>query len=107
MFLEGQDGVYRRMAINSSGNVRESRYYLQLAGAEARERLLLAAATMWGVPVSELVAKDSIITHAKSNKRTTYGAIAGKAAATVLPDPSKIKMHKHRYTPAGDRAEKL
>jgi isoquinoline 1-oxidoreductase beta subunit len=39
-------GVYRRFDTNSSGSVRESRYYLQMAGAEARERLLLAAAAM-------------------------------------------------------------
>jgi isoquinoline 1-oxidoreductase beta subunit len=90
--LEEYDGVYRRMAINSSGNVREGRYYLQLAGAEARERLLLAASNEWGVPVTELVAKDSVITHAKSKRRITYGAIAGKAAHTQLPDPSKVKM---------------
>src|SRR5262245_52465104 len=90
--LEGANGVYRRMIIHSSGNVRESRYYLQQAGAEARERLLLAAANEWGVPVSELVAKDSVITHAKSKRRTTYGAIASKAARTPLPDPSKIKI---------------
>ena len=38
------NGVYRRMSTNNSGSVRESRYYLQMAGAEARERLLLAAA---------------------------------------------------------------
>src|SRR5437660_673522 len=80
------------MIIHSSGNVRESRYYLQQAGAEARERLLLAAANEWGVPVSELVAKDSVITHAKTKRRTTYGAIAAKAARTPLPDPSKIKI---------------
>lgn len=90
--LDGQDGVYRRMGINSSGNVRESRYYLQQAGAEARERLLLAAATEWGVPVSELVAKNSVITHAKTNRRTTYGAIAARAARTSLPDPSRIRI---------------
>ena len=65
---------------------------MQYAGAEARERLLLTAATEWGVPVSELVAKDSVITHAKSNRKTTYGAIAGKAAQTPLPDPSRIKI---------------
>src|SRR5215472_18881324 len=56
-------GVYRRFDTNSNGSVRESRYYLQMAGAEARERLLLAAAEMWKVPVSELTAKNSIITH--------------------------------------------
>jgi isoquinoline 1-oxidoreductase beta subunit len=90
--LANMKGVYRRMIIHSSGNIRESRYYLQLAGAEARERLLLAAANMWSVPVTELVAKDSVITHAKTKRRTTYGAIAARAADTPLPDPSKIKI---------------
>src|SRR5215468_11363874 len=61
-------GVYRRFDTNSSGSVRESRYYLQMAGAEARERLLLAAATMWKVSVSELVAKDSVITHSPTGR---------------------------------------
>jgi isoquinoline 1-oxidoreductase subunit beta len=88
----GNKGVYRRMATSSSGSVRECRYYLQMAGAEARERLLLAAAAMWGVPASELTAKNSVITHAASGRRTTYGAMAAKAAQMVLPDPSKIKI---------------
>jgi isoquinoline 1-oxidoreductase subunit beta len=88
----GNKGVYRRMATNSSGSVRESRYYLQMAGAEARERLLLAAAAMWQVPTSELVAKNSVITHAKTGRRTTYGAVAAKAAKIVLPDPSKLNI---------------
>src|ERR1700719_1326124 len=85
-------GVYRRMSTGSSGSVRESRYYLQMAGAEARERLLLAAAKLWGVPTSELKAKDSVITHAASGRRTTYGALAAKAAHIALPDPSRIKI---------------
>jgi isoquinoline 1-oxidoreductase subunit beta len=85
-------GVYRRFDTNSSGSVRESRYYLQMAGAEARERLLLAAAAMWTVPTSELVAKNSVITHTPSGRRTTYGAVAARAAQIALPDPSKIKI---------------
>jgi isoquinoline 1-oxidoreductase beta subunit len=85
-------GVYRRFDTNSSGSVRESRYYLQMAGAEARERLLLAAATTWEVPTSELAAKDSVITHTPTGRRTTYGAIAARAARITLPDPSKIKI---------------
>jgi isoquinoline 1-oxidoreductase beta subunit len=88
----GMTGVYRRFDTNSSGSVRDSRYYLQLAGAEARERLLLAAAEKWNVPVSELTAKDSVVTHASSGRRTTYGALAARAAQIKLPDPSKIKM---------------
>src|SRR5450755_2145703 len=85
-------GVYRRLDTNSSGSVRESRYYLQMAGAEARERLLLAAAQLWSVPTAELTAKDSVVTHAASGRRTTYGALAAKAAQLKLPDPSKIKI---------------
>jgi isoquinoline 1-oxidoreductase beta subunit len=86
------NGVYRRMATNSSGSVREGRYYLQLAGAEARERLLLAAAAEWKVPVSELTAKDSVITHARTKRRTTYGAMAARAAQLPHPDPSRITI---------------
>ena len=85
-------GVYRRFDTNSSGSVRESRYYLQMAGAEARERLLLAAAETWNVPSSELVAKDSIVTHTPSGRRTTYGALAARAAEITLPHPEKIKI---------------
>jgi isoquinoline 1-oxidoreductase beta subunit len=88
----GDKGVYRRMSTASSGSVRESRYYLQMAGAEARERLLFAAAALWSVPVSELAAKNSVITHAPTGRRITYGAIAAKAAQIALPDPSKIKI---------------
>ena len=37
------DTLYRRMRTNAAASVKDGRYYLQLAGAEARERLLLAA----------------------------------------------------------------
>ncbi len=87
------DGVYGRMVIHSSGNIRENKYYLQLIGAEARERLLHTAAAEWKVPVSDLVAKDSVITHTRSRLQTTYGAIAAKAAAMTLPfDPATIRI---------------
>ena len=90
---ESGDGVYGRLWIHSSGNVRENKYYLQLIGAEARERLLHTAAAEWKVPVSDLVAKDSVITHTKSRLQTTYGAITAKAATMTLPyDPATIRI---------------
>src|SRR5262249_60056372 len=52
-----ENRVYQRMATNASGAVRSSREYLQQAGASARERLMAAAATEWGVPRSELAVK--------------------------------------------------
>ena len=65
------DSLYRRMRTNAASSVKDGRYYLQLAGAEARERLLLTAAQRWSVPVAELTAKDSVITHARSGHTKT------------------------------------
>src|SRR3954469_8688729 len=48
------NSLYRRMRTNAASSVKDGRYYLQLAGAEARERLLLAAAGSWNVPVGEV-----------------------------------------------------
>ena len=86
------DSLYRRMRTNEAASVRDGRYYLQLAGAEARERLLLAAASLWDVPVAELSAKDSLITHTQSGQQTSYGQIAHLAAATPHPDPESITI---------------
>jgi isoquinoline 1-oxidoreductase beta subunit len=86
------DSLYRRMRTNAASSVKDGRYYLQLAGAEARERLLLAAAELWTVPVSELKAKDSIIMHTASGRTTTYGKIAGRAARTPHPNPETIRI---------------
>ena len=86
------DSLYRRMRTNAASSVKDGRYYLQLAGAEARERLLLAAAQLWNVPAGELTAKDSIITHTRSGRTTSYGQIAGRAAATPHPNPEHITI---------------
>jgi isoquinoline 1-oxidoreductase beta subunit len=72
--------------------VKDGRYYLQLAGAEARERLLLAAAKSWGVPVEELSSADSVITHRPTGRTTTYGQMAPLAAQTPHPHPERIRI---------------
>jgi isoquinoline 1-oxidoreductase beta subunit len=86
------DSLYRRMRTNAASSVKDGRYYLQLAGAEARERLLLAAAALWQVPVTELTAKDSVISHAASGRTTTYGRVAAAAAQTPHPNPEAITI---------------
>src|SRR5690242_21552299 len=86
------DSLYRRMRTNAASSVKDGRYYLQLAGAEARERLLLAAAELWKVPVAELTAKDSVVTHGPSGRTTTYGKLAGSAGRIPHPHPEKITI---------------
>jgi isoquinoline 1-oxidoreductase subunit beta len=86
------DSLYRRMRTNAASSVKDGRYYLQLAGAEARERLMLAAANEWRVPVDEITAKDSVLTHSKSGRKTTYGKVAALAARTPHPNPEAIAL---------------
>jgi isoquinoline 1-oxidoreductase beta subunit len=86
------DSLYRRMRTNEAASVKDGRYYLQLAGAEARERLLLAAANDWKVRIEELTARDGVITHGPSARTTTYGQIAHLAAATPHPNPEGIRI---------------
>jgi len=86
------DSLYRRMRTNAASSVKDGRYYLQLAGAEARERLLLAAAKLWGVPVEEVSSKNSIITHRPTGRTTTYGKVASLAAETPHPHPERIRI---------------
>jgi isoquinoline 1-oxidoreductase beta subunit len=80
------------MRTNAASSVKDGRYYLQLAGAEARERLLLAAAAVWEVPVGELAAKHGVITHRPSGRTTTYGKVAALASRTPHPNPKAIAI---------------
>src|SRR5712671_2147967 len=86
------NSLYRRMRTNAAASVKDGRYYLQLAGAEARERLLLAAAKSWGVPFEEVGSANSVITHRPTGRTTTYGQVAALAAQTPHPNPERIRI---------------
>jgi isoquinoline 1-oxidoreductase beta subunit len=91
--IEGiPNSLYRRMRTNAAASVKDGRYHLQLAGAEARERLLLAAAKSLGVPVEELSAANSVITHRPTGRATTYGQVAPLAAQMPHPNPERIRI---------------
>ena len=53
-------------------------------GASARERLKAAAAAEWKVPVAEVAAKDSVLTHTPSGRTFRYGDVAAKAGTIKL-----------------------
>src|SRR5688500_9187646 len=102
------DSLYRRMRTNAASSVKDGRYYLQLAGAEARERLLLAASSLWNVPVAELTASNSVITHTPSGRTATYGRIAQRAAETPHPEPDTITIKPpDRWTLMGTEQKNL
>src|ERR1700687_3180019 len=55
-----------------STNPERMKLMLQV-GASARERLKAAAAGEWKVPVAEISAKDSVLTHTPTNRTLRYG----------------------------------
>src|SRR5947209_999899 len=64
------------------------------AGAAGRMALTEAAAASMGVPASELVVRDSTISHPKAKKSMTYADVvkSGNATKTFTPDEIKARQ---------------
>ncbi len=62
----------------TAGSNAVTSYYrpLRIVGAQVRRVLLDNAARKWGVPVEELTTEPSVVVHAKSGRKLTYGDIA-------------------------------
>ncbi len=82
------------MASVGSRTIRNSQEYLRRGGAAAREMLIAAAAQQWGVPASECSAAASVITHAPSKRKTSFGKVASAAAKLEPPKDVKLKDPK-------------
>ena len=86
--------IFGPMTTGGSRAIRDSQEILRKAGAAAREMLTTAAAKEWGVPASELTAANSVITHAASNRSTTFGKVAEAASKLEVPKKPKLKDPK-------------
>ena len=73
-----------------SRGIRASHEYVRKGGATARMMLIQAAADAWGVPAAECSAANSVITHGRSGRTTTYGKVA--AAAAKLTPPADVAL---------------
>jgi isoquinoline 1-oxidoreductase subunit beta len=85
-----RDRIWGNFSTGGSRGIRESQEYVRKGGAAARMMLVQAAANEWKVPASECQAANSVISHAASGRKTTYGAVA--AAAGRLPQPTTISL---------------
>jgi len=68
------------MSTGGSRGIRGSQDYVRRGGAVARMMLVQAAANEWNVPTSELTTANSVISHAASGRKTSYGKVAAAAA---------------------------
>src|SRR5712691_621211 len=69
------------LSYSSSATVRAYYKPLRIAGAQARRVLLDAVAAKWDVPVAELSTEPSVVVHAPSGRRVSYGEVAAFARA--------------------------
>jgi isoquinoline 1-oxidoreductase beta subunit len=82
--------AWGNMSTGGSRSVRGSQQVLRKAGAAAREMLLAAAGTRWGVPAAECRAHNSVITHVPSGRTLRFGEIA--AAAAQIRPPTEVEL---------------
>ena len=76
---------------NTDGSNSISGFYeaMRIAGATARTMLENAAASKWGVPVSECHAKNHEVLHA-SGKKLGFGELVTTAATQPVPKPADL-----------------
>lgn len=82
--------VWGSYSTGGSRGIRTSEQYVRKGGAAARMMLIQAAANQWNVPASECLAKDSVITHTPSGRKTSYGKVS--VAASQLEVPKEIPL---------------
>ncbi len=74
---------YDNYAFQTSASFATRGYFkaMRIAGAQARRVLIDAVAAKWGVPAQELSTEPSVVVHKATNRRISYGEIAGFAKA--------------------------
>jgi isoquinoline 1-oxidoreductase subunit beta len=86
--------VFRSQFVVASLTTRAYWMPLRTAGAQARRVLLDAVAERWKVPVTELTTEPSMVIHAASNRKISYGDVVSFAMAPEkLPEikPTDLK----------------
>lgn len=83
--------VFGSQGTGGSTSIRAGYMPMRAAGAAAREMLVTAAATMWGVDPSTCRTENGEVLHPPSGKRASYGSLTEKAAAVPAPKEPKLK----------------
>jgi isoquinoline 1-oxidoreductase beta subunit len=87
----------------TAGSLTVQAYFerIRMAGAQARRLLVDSAAAYWDVPVDELETEPSVVVHAPSGRRLSYGEIASfTEVPEALPEIGEDELKAfgtHRY----------
>lgn len=83
---------------DGSTSIRKHFDLLRNAGATAREMMIASAASLWGVPGEECVAREHAVHHEASGQSAGFGDLVATAADMPLPEKASFKDRKdYRY----------
>lgn len=92
------DERYGDQNTDGSTSIRKQFDLLRSAGATAREMLVAAAATAWGVPVDECEARNHAVHHPASGNSADYGDLVAKLDRIEIPqNPAFKSPAEYRY----------
>jgi len=86
------DTKYGDQNTDGSRSIRDFYDAFRRAGAAARSMLVSAAAARWQVPASEITVQNSVLIHAKSNRRLPFATVVAEAAKLPVPKDENLKF---------------
>ncbi len=90
---EYEDPVWGGHTTGGSTSVRHMYETFRMAGAQARQMLIMVAAREWNVPPGQCETRMGSVIHEASKRELSYGMLAEieNAAKTHMPAPGQIK----------------
>jgi len=84
------DSKYGSQSTGGSTSIRKNWEPLRVAGATAREMLILAAANKWKINSSNCYAENGFVVNRSNGNKLSYGELVEDAAK--LPVPTNVKL---------------
>jgi isoquinoline 1-oxidoreductase beta subunit len=89
---------YGDQSTDGSTSIRQHFDLLRNAGATARDMMVAAAASLWGVPAEECVAREHAVHHEASGQSAGFGDLVDTAIGMPQPEKAEFKDQKdYRY----------
>ncbi|MDT3694873.1 MAG: xanthine dehydrogenase family protein molybdopterin-binding subunit [Ignavibacterium sp.] len=100
------DKKFGSQSTGGSTSIRRNWEPLRIAGATAREMLILAAANKWNINVSNCYAENGFVINRSNGNKFSYGELVEDAAKLPVPTDVKLKDPKD-YKLIGKRVHRV
>jgi isoquinoline 1-oxidoreductase subunit beta len=88
------DAKYGSQNTDGSTSIRDFLHKYREAGATARALLEAAAASQWGVDVTEVFARQHEVVHRPSGRTRPFGELVATARTIPMPAPASVRVKR-------------